>query len=188
MSYPILFGTMAAVSSGSQTSLGDMDPLITQYVSSTQSGTVSSISFNNIPQTYQHLQIRGVGYFSTANNPLMRFNGDTGSNYSWHHAWTNGSSGNNYNYGTSQTFMYVGYADSANQPVTFWIDIFDYRNINKHKSIKAIHAGETNGGSGETALWSGTWRNKASAVTSIQLLPGGGTFTAGTMLSLYGVK
>ncbi len=177
---------MSSASSQNQSSLGDMDPLITQYVSSTQSGTVSSISFSNIPQTYQHLQIRGVGYFSTANNPYVRFNSDANSNYSWHHAWSSGS-GTSQNWASS-SFMYVGYADSANQPVSFWIDILDYRNINKFKSIKAIHAGETNGGSGETALWSGTWRNKNSAITSIQFLPGSGTFTAGTMLSLYGVK
>ena len=187
MSYPILFGVMSSAGGSNQVSLGDMDPLITQYVTATQSGTVSSISFNNIPQGYQHLQIRGVGYFSTANNQLLRFNSDSGSNYSWHHMWSTGSSAN-YNYSAPASFMYAGYADSANQPVLFYIDIPDYKNVNKHKSVKIIASGETNGGSGEIALWSGTWRNKTSPITSIQLLPGSGTFTAGTMLSLYGIK
>lgn len=187
MSYPILLGIMAASGSGIQSSVGDMEPLITQYIPSTSTGSTTSLSFSNIPQTYSHLQIRGIGYFSTANNPILRFNSDSGSNYSWHHMWTSGA-GTNFNYGATQTFMYVGYADSANQPVSFYIDILDYRSLNKHKSIKAIHAGETNGGSGETAFWSGTWRNKTSAITSIQFAPGSGTLAAGTTISLYGVK
>lgn len=178
---------MAGSGSGIQSSVGDMDPLITQYVTNTGSGSTASLSFSNIPQTYTHLQIRGVGYFSTANNPILRFNSDANNNYSWHHMWTGGS-GTAYNFGSANSFMYVGYADAANQPVSFYIDIFDYKNTNKYRSIKALHAGETNGGSGETAFWSGTWRNKTSAITSIQFAPGTGTLFPGTTISLYGVR
>lgn len=178
---------MAGSGSGIQSSIGDMDPLITQYIPNASSGSISSLSFNNIPQTYTHLQIRGTGYFTTANNPFIRFNSDSASNYSWHHAWSSGA-GTAYNYASPASFMFVGYADSANQPVSFYIDILDYRNTNKFKTVRAQHAGEFNGGSGEVALWSGTWRNKNAAVTSIQFSPGGGNFAVGSQISLYGVK
>lgn len=47
------------------------------------SGTASTISFANIPQTYRNLHIFYSGT-ATANGFLyLRFNGDTGTNYTW---------------------------------------------------------------------------------------------------------
>ena len=56
-------------------------------------GGSSSISFSSIPSTYKHLQIRSINLSSsTDNNILMRFNSDSGANYSRHYVYGDGAS------------------------------------------------------------------------------------------------
>ena len=44
----------------------------------------SSVTFNSIPSTYKHLQIRYAITTSAYADIRFRINGDTGSNYTYH--------------------------------------------------------------------------------------------------------
>ena len=149
------------------------------------SGGQSSISFTVIPSTYKHLQIRAIAKASGTNfNPKMQFNSDTGSNYSWHYLYGDGSTvvaGA----GATQAFIYNSIiSTNANMYNGFIIDILDYADTNKYKTTREL-SGQDRNGSGEVALWSGNWRSTA-AVTSITF--SNGNFDQYSSFALYGIK
>lgn len=156
----------------------------------TLSGTGSSgtIAFTSIPSTYKHLQIRATYQCSTTDNPYIRVGGgsiDTAANYSWHHFYGNGSSALSNGNG-SQTFTYFGYSQNTTNPNVGIIDILDYASVNKNKTFRIL-AGQDNTGSGEVALWSGSWQNSSTAIASISLITGG-NFSTASRFALYGIK
>ena len=56
-------------------------------------GGSSSVTFSSIPSTFKHLQVRGLVQLANGSGELdFRFNGDTGSNYSYHRIYGNGAS------------------------------------------------------------------------------------------------
>jgi hypothetical protein len=66
------------------------------------------------------------------------------------------------------------------------IDILDYTNTNKYKTVRSL-GGYDNNGSGYTALFSGLWLNTA-AITSIQV---GALYVSDNIysrISVYGIK
>lgn len=149
------------------------------------SGGVTSITFAGIPSTYKHLQIRAIAKASGSNfNPKMQFNGDTGSNYSWHYLYGDGSSVIS-GAGATQAFIYNSIiSTNASMYNAFVIDILDYANTSKFKTTREL-SGEDRNGSGEIALWSGNWRS-TSAITSVTF--SNGTFDQYSQFALYGVK
>jgi hypothetical protein len=156
----------------------------------TLSGTGSSgvITFTSIPNTYKHLQIRASYQLSTTENPYMRVGGssiDTAANYSWHHLWGDGSSANANSNG-SASFTYFGYSGNATNPNSVIVDILDYASASKNKTFRIL-AGQDNNGSGELALWSGSWSNSSTAIGSISFITTG-TLSTSSRFALYGIK
>jgi hypothetical protein len=149
------------------------------------SGGSSSISFSSIPSTYKHLQIRAIAKASGSNfNPKMQFNGDTGSNYSWHYIYGDGSTATAGG-GATQAFIYNSIiSTNASMYNGFVIDILDYANTSKFKTTREL-SGQDRNGSGEIALWSGSWHS-ALAITSINF--SNGTFDQHSSFALYGIK
>ena len=182
-----IYGSMLAGNSSWVTpDTGAMFPL--QVVTVGPAGA-SSVSFTNIPNTYSHLQIRASYLCSSSNNPYLRVGGssiDTAGNYSWHHLYGDGSSALSNGNG-SQSFVYFGYSTNSSNPNVTIIDILDYANSNKNKTMKIL-AGQDNNGSGEVALWSGSWQNSSTAIQKIEFIPGAGNFTANSQFALYAVK
>ncbi len=83
---PIL-GTIA---SSFLTSLSDYDSIASVLVGA---GGQSAVEFTSIPNTYKHLQIRGIARQTTnaaQNGCRMQFNADTGSNYGTGQSYYNG--------------------------------------------------------------------------------------------------
>ena len=150
-------------------------------------GGSSSISFSSIPSTYKHLQIRCMLLSSTATaNQAVQFNSDTGANYARHAVYGNGSTvtaagttGNT----SIRVSTYTG--ASASYPSVMVIDILDYTNTNKYKTVRSL-AGTDQNGAGEATFLSGLWLN-TNAVTDITIT-GGGTLTQYSSFALYGVK
>jgi hypothetical protein len=155
--------------------------------------STSTVEFSSIPATYTHLQIRGIGAGITNTNVRMRFNGDTGNNYSFHAvqagagyggACTVTSGANN-----SSMIMYDQQLGSSTQFNIFVSDILEYRSTTKNKSVRtfsgATAVGSTNG---FVYLYSGNWFNSPQAITSIQIFPFSNEFYAGSSFALYGIK
>ena len=143
------------------------------------SGGASSVTFSSIPSTYNHLQIRGISQSSA--DVYIRYNGDSGTNYSQHIMQGDGSatSANGF---TNSTYSRIANSNPY-QFAGIYLDILDYSNTNKYKTNRSFFGIDGNG-SGVVGIWSGSWRNTA-AVTSITI---SGTFSQYSSFALYGVK
>jgi hypothetical protein len=166
----------------------------------TANGTGSSgtITFSSIPSTYKHLQIRllVLGTTTTSDSGYSlraRFNSDTGSNYNRHELYGQGDGGPAGSYGpaTSQTYMNVGAYSTyvVGNPIgASVIDILDYANTNKNKTVRALLGTDVNAASANNiGLYSGLWRSTA-AITSITLFASSSNFTTTSSFALYGIK
>jgi hypothetical protein len=149
----------------------------------TLTGSQSSIDFTSIPSTYKHLQIRMSYRSSLSDNSHIRFNGDTGSNYAWHELFGTGSSAGA-GAGASATFGKVGYAEV--NPGVAVIDILDYQNTSKYKTVRSLN-GSDNNGSGYILLRSSLWQS-TTAISSINIFPASGTLSQYSSFALYGIK
>jgi hypothetical protein len=167
------------------------------------SGGSASVTFNSIPATYTHLQIRTTlkstsGAATGALICLVRFNSDTTANYSSHrmtlNAVTNpasptiGSSGS-----TSQTSSVVGplMVVSSSFPSAFSVsilDILDYTSTNKNKTVRNLTGGEVNTQGGFLGLYSGLWYKSPEAITSITFTPDADSIAEYSSFALYGIK
>jgi NAD(P)H-dependent flavin oxidoreductase YrpB (nitropropane dioxygenase family) len=154
----------------------------------TGTGSSGTLSFTSIPSTYQHLQIRGinndsVGYFVTA-----QFNNDTGTNYTIHQLYGNGTSAAAYGgANTNYIFAGVGGYTSTTYVAPMIMDILDYTNTNKYKTARMLTGFDSNGTyTGYIEFNSGVWMN-TSAITRIDLKMTGSFSTTATF-ALYGVK
>ncbi len=149
----------------------------------------SSISFTSIPQTYKHLQLRAIAKtVSNDQGVFLQFNGDTAANYSSHYMYGTGNGGNPI-VGANTTWagMYCSPTFSS-QFSGLIVDILDYTNTNKLKTVRSI-AGVENNGSGYATITSGNWRN-SNAITSISIkeILANSNFTQFSHFALYGIK
>jgi hypothetical protein len=159
----------------------------------TGSSATYACSFNNVPQTFQHLQVRVYArgtQNSLSNFMLMQYNADSSNTYyAEHHLVGNGSSVVS-NQATSQTYINIGNV-TGNTALTnnfgvAIIDIQDYTSTTKHKVNKTL-IGYDNNGSGEVQLSSGLYANTASIlpITLLQLYMANAA--VGTRVDLYGI-
>jgi hypothetical protein len=152
----------------------------------TSTGSSGTITFSSIPSTYTHLQIRGIIASPSSNYSLIRFNSDTGSNYTAHFLYGSGSSAVASAL-TSQTAGYTTRADAGSPTfATGIIDILDYANTNKNKTFRTLTGWENNT-TGIVMLNSGVWMS-TSAITQIDLITQSGNYSSGTTFALYGIK
>ena len=177
---------------------GSYDALATYTV---PSGGVSSITFAGLPTggQYTHLQLRLLlcGNYSGANfndNILIRFNSDSGSNYTRHLLYVQDNSAASA-YGTgSTTSGYVGACPNASTGISNTFssgvtDILDYASLNKYKTLRTLQGYDTNGGgkqrlSFESSVWLST-----SAISSITISSDNAdSFVQYSQAALYGVK
>jgi hypothetical protein len=157
------------------------------------SGGASAITFSSIPSGYKHLQIRAIARTNRSAGVdimSMRMNSDTGNNYADHLVYGDGSSAQtdrNSSYGTINIQRVA--SDNLNNGIVspFVIDILDYTNTNKNKTVRYLGGYDANG-SGRCVFGSGLWLN-TSAVTTITLdSPFASNFTQYSRFTLYGVR
>jgi hypothetical protein len=192
---PILGIMASAMSANLWQPEGAYDSLATITVGAT---SVASITFTGIPSTYKHLQIRGIARGSRPtygnDNLNIQFNLDTGSNYSWHKLQGNGSAASAGGAANATRMTANALAGSGAPTNTFSahiLDILDYADTNKNKTLRGLDGVDINGTvageGGVIELHSGNWRNTA-AITSITLFAGDPNFVQYTTFALYGVK
>ena len=109
----------------------------------TLGSAASSIDFTSIGSGYTDLRLVVVGTISNAGyDVVMRFNSDTASNYSHHTVNANGTSATVFNLASDTSAMF-GYniADASYTSGIFAsivIDILDYSNTNKYKTLRVL--------------------------------------------------
>jgi len=182
-----MLNNTVALLGGETPAVGDYESIQTVTVGA---GGSSSIAFTSIPSTYKHLQIR-VSALTAASGKVMvaRFNSDTTASYTWHFLNGQGTtaSAGNATGNTYARFFGQNIGTNTTNPSVSIIDILDYTNTNKNKTVRAL-SGSDNNGSGEVALESSLWikTNAISAVTI--LLTDSSNFSQYSSFALYGVK
>jgi len=156
------------------------------------SGADTSLVFSNIPQTYQHLQLRGFLRSKTAStgnvtNAVIYINGDTGLNYAYHTATGNAStffasSGSPNDY--ALTSGAPRSSSTGNTYGSYILTIFDYTQA-KNKTLLG-HGGTQVDNFGDVKVFSNSWINTA-AITSLTI-DVSGDFAADSNFRLYGIK
>ena len=151
------------------------------------SSSAADIGFTSIPGTYSHLQVRGIlrsTYSSDQPSLALQINGSYIDRN--HNLYGDGSSAIAYT-GTGGNISHsAGATSGSNVFSAIIIDILDYANTNKYKTIRALSGGDRNG-SGFIELCSGL-EQTTSAVTSITLISGGANISQYSTLALYGIK
>jgi hypothetical protein len=167
-----------------RSAVGSMDAISAITLSSAQ----SSITFSSIPSTYSHLQLRGIYQLSSAGEIVnFRANSDSGTNYVSHQLSGNGTAASGSS-NTGETYSRVGYSavTTASYFSTSVIDILDYANTNKYKTLRTLNGSDANG-SGVVQLRSGLWMS-SSAINAITLSTSAGNFNQYSSFALYGIK
>ncbi len=159
-------------------------------------GSSATITFSNIPQTYQHLQIRTLAQStSTSATSFVRlqiqFNSDTGANYVTHYLQGTGGavSAASITSGTNIEVSGAAYRNTTATDIygTSIIDLHDYASTTKNKTLRSLSGGDNNSTNGLIFLSSGLWLN-TNAISSITITAGAGNFTTASTFALYGFK
>lgn len=156
-------------------------------------GTAATVIFDvsTLASTYKHLQIRAIQRDTSsstgASGTWFWFNGDTGSNYSWHRLkGQSGAVGSDTATSTTRILAGVGgrNGNSGNIYGVTICDILDFASTSKYKTTRGL-AADVNS-TAEIELTSGNWRS-TSAITTVGIAADN-LFMAGSRFSLYGSK
>ena len=146
------------------------------------SGGATSIDFNSIPGTFAHLQLRCIIRGASAADTPLTFN--AGSFSRRHYLLGDGSSASAGADTTNGVFSKTISTDTANIFGVAIVDILDYANTNKTKTIRSLTGKDLNG-SGQILLMSQLY-DWTGAITSITLA--GPTLQQYSHFALYGIK
>lgn len=157
----------------------------------TLGASTSSVTFSSIPQIYTdlvlvcHIRNSAAG---TQTYPWIRYNGDSGSNYSFTRMHGNENNQAVSGRGSNEDRFYFSESPGAGSTTGYFapviIHIMDYSNTTTNKtSLSRIN---NLGGAVQVGALVSLWRS-TSAITSI-LVNGDTNLVSGTTLTLYGVK
>ena len=155
----------------------------------------ASVTFDDIPSTYEHLQVRisardvsndlfesvYLQLGDTGHSPV-----DTGTNYSRQYMY--GYLSSVYSAAqTSSSDIWLGKIAAATSDSVFYgsliIDILDYANANKNTTALGSNF---NGYGDYVRLTGGVWDD--TSVVNAVLIKGNGNVVRGTEMTLYGIK
>jgi hypothetical protein len=163
-------------------------PTYTPLATVTLGTTASSVTFSSIPATYRDLIVVGHYTASGSSGSTIRFNSDSGTNYSLVAMWSGnfgpGTVADSNSGGIAWTRNYL---DETSNRAAGFAQIMDYSATDKHKTVLLRNAsvfgsGANDGGIVATAA---RWAN-TSAITTVSITQGIG-YVAGSTFSLYGV-
>ena len=191
------YGVTSAVSSASNSLTPASPSSFESIATATGTGSSATITFSSIPNTYKHLQIRclakttATGGYSRGLN--INFNSDTATNYASHFLYGDGTSAASSYEGPSidRIQLFSAVPDStinANILGASIIDVIDYANTSKLKTLRAMVGNNANGTStGVASFASGLWLS-TNAISTISFVSNSGFFTTNTTFALYGIK
>lgn len=172
---------------GGEPDFGAFESIATTVVGS---GGTSTITFGSIPSGYKHLQLRFLARGSNGEYLSLRMNSDSASNYSFHRLTGDGASASA-NASTSRSDMLLNAASGTSSTANIFnagiVDILDYADTNKFKTIRVLTGVDFNG-SGSVELISNNWRS-SSAITTLTITQNAsGTIQQYSHFALYGIK
>jgi hypothetical protein len=152
-----------------------------KIATNTLGSTTTTVTFSSIAGTYTDLVLIIAGT-SIGNDYsiTLRFNSDTGSNYSASFLQGNGTTVSS-SRDNNQTAMNAGSITSSQSNSI--ISIQNYSNASAYKTV--LSRGNASGA--RTRFYSGLWRN-TSAITSVAVSTNGSDFATGCRFTLYGIK
>tara|TARA_R110000868_G_scaffold144632_1_gene363941 strand:+ start:3356 stop:3880 length:525 start_codon:yes stop_codon:yes gene_type:complete len=158
------------------------------------SGGASSISFSSIPNTFTDIKLvisARTNQSSWNDNSIVRFNGDSGNNYSNRRLNGSGSTVDSSSNTSQDGFYYWNFVGANATASTFSNNemyIPNYTSSNQ-KSFSAERVVENNSSTDNmVSLIAGIWTGTA-AITSISIAPFYGTlFSQYSTATLYGIK
>jgi hypothetical protein len=189
-----MLGIMASSISGSKAVTSSYESIATVTPTS---GT--SVTFSSIPSTYKHLQIRWIAQTNRAtygfDDLRVTFNSDSSALYTTHLIFGNGSTvsvGDDTNASFTNIINSAGTTTSGSWWGTAIVDVLDYENTSKFKTMRYINGTDLNGNTitlpGRVNFGSGLYRS-TNAVNSITVTSGASaTWQTGTSFALYGIK
>jgi hypothetical protein len=150
----------------------------------TLGSAAASVTFSSIPSTYTDLVlISTAGVTSGLLNYAVRFNSDSGANYS-RTVLSGTGVGTATDRNTNITYNILndyGYLDTTLN-TNILAHIMNYSNATTFKTTLSRTNNTANGTSTCVNLWRST-----AAINSLLILPTGSTFLAGSTFSLYGI-
>lgn len=147
----------------------------------TLNSNTATVTFSSIPATYTDLILVSEGTQSANQYIAVRFNSDTGANYSFTRLSGDGTNAASAR-GTSETFGRLGIGNPVNRFLVIG-QFLNYSNATTYKTWLS----RSNIPADYVGALVGLWRNTA-AITSIQVLTTtADTFQTGTTFTLYGI-
>lgn len=162
-------------------------PTYTPLQSILLSSSTSSVSFANIDQTYTDLVLIINTRAATNASATIRFNEDSGTNYSYTVLDTDGTTVSSNRQTGTTAIQLIGWSiamGSTTIPTTAITNINNYSNTKTFKSTLTRSNPFNASNVGGVDAFSGTWRNTA-AITSLTI--SGNAFAAGSTFDLYGI-
>jgi hypothetical protein len=166
----------------------------------TLAGNTSSITFDAIPQNYNHLELRcymrgGTGEATGFGETAWTFNDEypVRPSYTYNkHTLGGGSSALAASSITNTDPMYgPDYPRGGSFPNYYGVQIAlieDYSILTKKKTLKVIGGFDaTDGSSGKVSMWSGMY-NSTDGVRSITIFPNQANYGASSHFALYGIR
>lgn len=145
--------------------------------------STASVTFSSIPNTYTDLILIINAASSSAASCRLRFNSDTGTNYSDTRLYGDGTSA------TSDRLTTRDHINCGDLSVTTItsnqiINIMNYTNTSTYKTVLT----RSNIASSYVFLNTSMWRATPAAITSITIFPASGNLVSGSTFTLYGIK
>ena len=154
-------------------------------------GTGSSITVSNIPQTYKHLVIHARVGTTGSTEMNITFNGSSDSVYTY---LDNGhyESSEFYNHASAVAYGQIPVGntgqDGSNHVSAYVLNIPDYARTNSYPSMSGYYARPMNSSGNEKRVGSFAMSyRRFEALSSITFVPFDNNFTNKTRFSIYGV-
>jgi hypothetical protein len=161
-------------------------PTYTPLANITLGSAAATVTFSSISQAYRDLVL--IVQATPTSNTVglrMRFNTDTGSNYSYVWALGDGSTTSSGSGTTTRIEFEPGLARDTTSNSNSIANIMDYSATDKHKPV-LVRSNIIGGTYPGTVMTGQRWAS-TSAITTIEVFFGSGNIAAGSVLALYGV-
>jgi hypothetical protein len=147
------------------------------------SGSQSTVSFTSIPATYTDLILVFNGYTNAQASCNLRFNNDSGANYSDTRLLGSGSSATS-DRDTSINQINAFVSTSTSNSINEIIHIQDYSNATTYKTALL----RWNNPSSYVAALVGLWRATPAAINRVDMILTTSSFVDGSTFKLYGIE